>query len=354
MPMVERDDYVFNANDSYWLPNATEVLEGDYSPLHGPAATARSPRTRENATVLSDVSSEGPSGGDGKFTLDELTHAALQNRGYTSRVLLRDVVDRCQAVTAPVPVGALTGDDGKTVLPAASVDIGDACAVLADWDGVYDLDRPGPVVWRELMHRFDFADLTTAGNLWAKPFDPDEPVDTPSGLARDVGEGSTDPAVEALARAVQVLDEAGIAVDTRLGDVQFALRNGERIPLHGGDAFDGTTNVVDEGQGWSILDPALAKLDPEPLVPGASSPLDKVDGEHGYFVDDGTSFLLALSFTDEGPKAKDFLTYGDTEDRTSEQYTAATTRFSKKRWRNVPFTEAQVAAATVATETVRG
>src|SRR5918995_244880 len=91
-PVVERDDYTFNANDSFWMPHATEMLEGDYSPLHGAQRTARSPRTRENAVVLGDTPTAGPAGDDGAFTLEELADAALQNRGYTSRVLLEAVV----------------------------------------------------------------------------------------------------------------------------------------------------------------------------------------------------------------------------------------------------------------------
>jgi acyl-homoserine-lactone acylase len=357
MPMVERDDYVFNANDSFWLPHATEVLAGDYSPLHGDQETPRTPRTRENATVLSDVSPEGPSGEDGKFTLDELADAALLNRGYTSRTLLGDVVERCEAVSGPVGVEALVDEDGDgagEVLPAEQVDVGPACEVLAGWDGIYDVDRAGPVVWRETMGRFAFADFIDAGNLWAEPFDPEAPVDTPSGLARDVGEGSPDPVLQALARAVQVLDAAGVPVDATLGDVQFALRDGERIPIHGGDFVDGTTNVVGYGEGWTILDPALAELDPEAAVPGAGSSLQSIDDETGYLIDNGTSFLLALGFGDDGPEARAFLTYGDTEDRSSDLYTEATQRFSDKDWRTVAFTDDDVEAATVSTVTVRG
>jgi acyl-homoserine-lactone acylase len=330
------------------------VLEGDYSPLHGDQATARSPRTRENATVLGDASPNGSAGDDGQFTLEELADAAVGNHGYTSRALLGDVVDRCRSAAGPVAVEALVDDDGDEVLPAGRVDVGDACAALDGWDGVYDLDRAGPVVWRELMHQFSYADLTTAGNLWAEPFDPEAPVDTPRGLARDVGEGSPDPALQALARAVQVLDAAGVPVDTTLGDAQFARRDGERIPIHGGDAFDGTTNVVGYGRGWTILDPALAELRPEDAVPGTGSSLQTVDGDPGYLVDNGTSFMLALSYTDDGPKAEAFLTYGDTEDRSSDLYTEATQRFSDKDWRAVAFTKEEVDASTRSTTTVRG
>src|SRR5438093_296242 len=81
------------------------------------------------------------------------------------------------------------------------------------------------------------------------------PVDTPSGLA--VGpRGRPDPAMVNLARAVQVLDAAGLAVDVPLGDVQFAERHGKKIPVHGGNFWDGTTNVVGRGGrlNASILD----------------------------------------------------------------------------------------------------
>ncbi len=155
-----------------------------------------------------------------------------------------------------------------------------------------------------------------------------------------------------LAYAVQALDAAGFAPDVTLGEAQFALRDGERIPIHGGNAFDGTTNVVGFGSGSSIQDPAILDQQRERLVTGSG--LSDLDGEVGYPVNNGTSFLMALAYTDEGPQAKVFLTYGDTEDRSSEDYTNATQRFSDKDWRTVAFTEEDVAADTRSTITVRG
>lgn len=355
-PQVERDDYVFNANDSFWMPHATEMLEGDHSPLHGRQDTARSPRTRENATVLGDTSADGASGDDGAFTLDELADATVANRGYTSRALLEEVVDRCEgAGTIDVPeLPAEDDGDGPPELPAASIDVGPACDVLAGWDGVYDLDRAGPPLWRELMSRYDSADLREAGALWAEPFDPDDPVETPAGLADppDGGDAGTDPVLVNLGRAVQVLDEAGIAVDATLGEVQFALRAGERIPIHGGDNRDGTTNIVGFGGGAPVLDPELLAQERESLAPDSS--LARLDGEVGYPVNNGTSFLLALAFTDDGPQARAFLTYGNTEDRSADAYTEATRRFSDKDWREVAFTDEQIEDQLVDTVTVRG
>jgi acyl-homoserine-lactone acylase len=349
MPRVERDDYVFNANDSFWLPHADKVLQGDYSPLHGRQRTARSPRTRENAVVLGDRSRNGPSGDDRKFTLRELADAALQNRGYTSRVLLDDVAARCDPVTT-VDVPELPAEGNRPGLPAAAVDVTAACDALAAWDGVYDLDRPGPAIWREMLGQLEAAQLREEGPLWATPFDPKQPVDTPGGLVAAPADGP-DPVLALLGRSVQVLAAAGVRVDATLGDVQFALRNETRVPIHGGNNFDGTTNIVGF-TGPSVLDPALTAIDREFVA--ANSQLARVAGHTGYLVNTGTSFLMSVAFTDDGPRARVFLTYSNTEDRTDANYLEATQRFSAKTWRTVAWTDAQIDARETATKTVRG
>jgi acyl-homoserine-lactone acylase len=351
-PQVERDDYLFNANDSFWMPHATELLAGDYSPLHGRQDTARTPRTRENAEVLDDTTAEGPSGDDGAFTLDELADAALRNGGYTSRALRAEVVERCDGVGTVTVPPLPEGEDELPGLPGGEVDLTEACDVLADWDGIYDLESAGAPLWRELMSRFAGADLLEAGDLWAEPFDPADPLNTPSGLA-PVGDGErADLVLERLAYAVQALDAAGFEPGVPLGEAQFALRAGERIPIHGGNSADGTTNIVGFGISASIQDPALDEIERERLVTG--SQLATTDGENGYAINNGTSFLMALAFGEDGPEAKVFLTYSDTEDREADDYVDATRRFSEKDWRTVAFTEDAIAAETRSTTTVRG
>lgn len=363
LPRVERDDYVFNANDSFWMPHASELLEGDYSPLHGEQRTPRSPRTRENATVLDDTAPEGPAGEDGELTLDELADAALANRGFMARELLDEVVTRCEA-TPTVEVAALPGEegeageddeDGSAGLPAATVDVAEACTVLDGWDGVYDLDRSGPPLWREMMTQFPSSALRDAGELWDEPFDPERPLETPAGLA-PAPPGGPDPVLEALARAVQVLDAAGLPLAVTLGEVQFAVRDGERIPIHGGTLWDGTTNIVgtlDPGSlSPTIMDEDIPAGETGRFAPG--SQLGGLAGEDGYPVDFGTSFLLALSLTEDGPEARAFLTYGNTEDRSSDVYTQATQAFSDGAWREIPFSQDDVEASAISTVTVRG
>jgi acyl-homoserine-lactone acylase len=350
-PQTSRDDYVFNANDSFWVSHASELLEGDYSLLHGRQETPRTPRTRENAVVLDDTTADGASGEDGKFDLDELADASLANRGYTSRALLDAVVERCEGAGS-VTVAELPADEDLPGLPAGTVDVTAACEALAGWDGVYDLDRAGPPVWRETMSRFESQDLLDQGALWAEPFDAADPIATPNGLAAAPAGGAPDPVLENLARAVQALDAAGLDPDVTLGEAQFALRNGEKVPIHGGSGVDGTTNVVGFGTSASIMDPALDELSRERVAVG--SQLATIDDDAGYLINNGTSFLMALAFTDAGPQAKVFLAYSDTEDREADDYVAATRRFSEKDWRTVAFTEDDVADDTRSTVTIRG
>ena len=344
MPQTERSDYVFNANDSFWMANASEMLDGDYSPLHGRQDTPRSPRTRENATVLSDTSATGGSGDDGTFDGTELRDLALANRGYTSRALKDEVVARCQGATV-VEVPELLGSDGAVALPAESVDISVACSTLDAWDGTYDLDSRGAMVWRELISRYENPDLLNAGALWAEPFDAADPVATPSGLA-PAPDGGVDPVLVNLGRSVQIITKAGFPVDTPLGEVQRADRNGTSVPIHGGTGADGVTNIV----GYSG---SFGSTEPFPKRPATVAPRSGLTTD-GYAINNGTSFLMALTFTESGPEAYAFLTYGNTADRESPLFVSQTERFSQKDWRPLLFTpEAVAAEAPLSTKTVR-
>src|SRR5690606_14868251 len=143
---------------------------------------------------------------------------SLANRGFMARELLDEVVVRCEGVEQVAVEPVLDGDD--EVLPAEDVELGEACAVLAEWDGVYDVDRAGPPLWREFLSQFESSDLLDAGPLWSQPFDPADPLATPGGLASQPAAGTPDPVLQNLARAVQVLDKGGVDVDVTLGEVQ--------------------------------------------------------------------------------------------------------------------------------------
>lgn len=311
MPMTERSDYVFNANDSYWLSHATELLTGDFSPLHGRARVQQSDRTRQNARVLDDTSPDGPAGDDGTFDLTELRDLTVDNASFTAAEQRAAVVERCRT-TPSIDV------DGR------AVDLRQACDVLDAWDGRFDLDSAGAPLWDELCGSLDYA----------TPFDPADPVNTPSGLAAAPPDAA-DPVLVGLGQAVLTIEGWGASVDVPLGDLQFSDRGGVRVPIHGGGSCEGITNVVGTGSSTT--------LEPLPEL-----------GDVGYPVNNGTSFLLAVHLAEDGPEAYAFLTYSNTGDRDAALFHEATERFSVKDWRAVAITEAAIEAAELSRRTVTG
>ena len=128
-----------------------------------------------------------------------------------------------------------------------------------------------------------------------------------------------------------------MAVDAPLGSVQHDGRvpaGPGRLGVSGGTGAEGLTNVV----GWSAQSTTLEPRPPrpDPVVKGSNLTSD------GYWVNNGTSFLMAVDFTDDGPTAKTILTYGNTEDRTSPLFTVQTQRFADKNWKDVAWTAAQI------------
>lgn len=328
VPRLERSDFVFNSNDSHWLTNPTSPLTG-YSPLHGFEGTPRSPRTRMNATMLLDADGS-TSGSDRKFDLEELRNAILSNRGMMAELLVDEMVARCQGVTT----AQVNGQD---------VDITAACDALAGWDKRLDLDSVGAVVWREFLGDFDSGSHIEAGPLFAEAFDPGTATDataavlTPRGLASAPEDpNAPDRLLDAIAAAVVRLEAAGIPVDTPLGDAQYTVRAGERIPIHGGGRNEGVANLII----YSVLKTTVG--DPQPRGDVLNGATDLTTD--GYVVNYGTSFIMAMQFTDESPEAYAFITYGQSDDPASPYHTDQTKRFSDKDWRQILYTEEAIEA----------
>lgn len=347
MPRVERSDYVFNANDSYWVPNGEEFLTGDYSPLHGSQLTPVSPRTRENARVLGDNSDTGVAGEGGLFDLEEFRTAVLANRSFTATELRSAVVERCDGADAvEMPALMDTSDEEAEpteLVPAGPVDVSAVCAALADWDEHFDLDSVGAVVWREFINQYGSSDFRDAGPLWSVPFDPEEPIATPSGLAAPPAD-APDPVLEHLAVAAQVLTAAGIEPDATLGEVQYAANRDDRIPIHGGGGKEGITNIVS----FSGNTGSTEEVDTPDTIGDSDLTAD------GYPIDYGTSFVYTLEFTADGPQGFAFLTYGESGDRDSEFHSDQTELFSRKEWRPIRFTADDVAEDEIRSYRVTG
>ena len=318
LPQLERKDFIFNSNDSYWLTNPASPLTG-YSPLHGLAETARTPRTRRNLTTLTDTSATGPMGTDGKWSLKEIQTAALSNKVYTAELLVDEVVAACKAKP-------------NVVLDSVPVDLTKACDVLAKWDRTYNIDAVGAGVWREFVAQWSPADIVN-GTFMTKPFDKTDPIHTPSGLA------DTELARTNLAKAVRNFERAGFALDAKFGDMQYTMKNGVRIPVGGGDTIEG----VEDATGWeanvSTTEPAIT---PKGTVVDGSKRLTK----DGYATNRGTSFIMTMEFTKAGPHAEAILTYGESGDPKSPFFSDQMQLFSARQFRPIVFTDAAVTADT--------
>lgn len=342
MPQLQRPDFVFNANDSYWSTHPDTPLEG-FSPLHGEERTPRSPRTRMNAVTLTETGPGAASGSDFKFDLDELRVAALSNRGMIAELLRDQVVERCTGVgTVTIEIEPEPG-----MFEFVDVDISEACSLLSGWDRRLDVGSVGAVVWREFLGSFSDGALADRGFMFEIGFNPDKWIATPNTLAAP-GDDS-DRVLEALAEGVWRLEQAGVPLDAPLGQVQFTKKYSERldyedptaermfetIPIHGGGRKEGVTNLIIYSQLKSTLEPDLPRG--EVLNTGT----DLTD--EGYVINYGTSFIMTTEFTDEGPEAFAFLTYSQSGDPESDNHTDQTRLFSGEAWRQVRFTEEDIA-----------
>jgi len=287
-PMLEREDYVFNANDSYWLSNPLAPLSG-YSPLYGPEATARSLRTRMNVELIQE----------GEFSIPRIQQALFGNESLAARLLQPGLVQACADQEA----------------------LAAACAAIRGFNGRFDEDSPGAVLFREWLASYGYADGMRAGDLFAVPFDPSQPVATPHTLA------DPDLAVQKLAEAASLLESAGYALDAVLGDAQFAYRGERRIPIHGGNPYEGVANLMVS----DIPDHPIALLEPTP-VNGSSILTDA-----GYPIIHGSSFILALAFDDDGPVAEALLTYSQSGNPDSPHFSDQTDLYRNKQWRPALF-----------------
>ncbi|AQZ95157.1 penicillin acylase family protein [Halopseudomonas phragmitis] len=336
-PKVTRRDYAYNANSSHWLSHVEEPLEG-YSIAFGPEQVVRSPRTRYNAQLISDPHAFGLTLADQVFDIEALKLALDHNGSLFGGSFRQQLVQRCQAN----PQVEVDGQLESLATP---------CNVLANWDGLYNLDSRGAAMMREFLQEFRVsAHRDLHNNLFAVPFDPDSPADTPRDLAPLAADPLTDPVLQALHKAAKRLSDNNVALDVALGDVQYVLKSSDpnhRFPIHGGQSFEGIFNMISKNaRSLAQTGTILTGQD----IAGSAS-LDLLDEGNGpvaaYRINYGTSFALALSYDEQGPKAQVYVTYGQAHDPESEFFADQTELFSNKQWRSMPLTDSEIDAATL-------
>ncbi len=210
-------------------------------------------------------------------------------RNYGAELLLDDLLGYCDDVES---------------------DVAGACNALKGWDRRQNIDSRGAQVWTEFWRNARKID-----GLYRVPFDVKNPVNTPRGIA--LGDEAVKESVyQALKTAQKTLEEAGIGLDSPWGDVQFAERNGQRIPIPG-------------GQGWAGMF-SMIKAD---LVKGK-----------GYTpIIHGNSYIQVISWDKEGQlDAKGILTYSQSQEADSPHYSDQTELYSQGKWLSFPFTEKEI------------
>jgi acyl-homoserine-lactone acylase len=291
-PALFRNDYVSQMNDSHWLTNPGAPMTG-YSPVFGDEGTVRSLRTRLGLDIVRKRISGADGLGEAKFTLASLQASLFQNRHLGAELVRDDLVGACSA-------------SGQTSLRSA-------CEALAAWDLRVDLDSRGA----HLFHLF----AENGGLQFKTPFDPADPLSTPNTL-----DTANPKVLEALQTAVARLGELSIPVDATLGEVQAETRGAERIPIHGGAGPEGVFNVIT---------------------------VDSLEAEQGWTsIRHGSSWIMTVEFTPEGPRSQGILTYSQSTDPTSPFYSDQTRAYSGKQWDDLLFTEAAVEAATVSRQSL--
>jgi acyl-homoserine-lactone acylase len=326
-PQLDSEEYVFNANSSHWLTNLDTPLEG-FSIMYGPERTERSARTRYNAQLISNEPGTGYAGTDNKFSLSELRSVITNNQSLYSTDFRNQLVTHCQ-------------NNPSYTLEGTDIDLSAACAILANWDGHYNNESIGAHIMREFLQQYRVNDHTALSeNLFSTTFDVNNPATTPSDL-------NTTGAAEALAIAVKRLNDLGVSLNSTLGELQYVIKNDERISVPGGYSFEGMLNMV-ETKIPSRSTSDLANLPVGSLIADTALTSmiehDSQDESAAYRINYGSSFVLALEMTPEGPQAEAVLSFSQSHDPESTHFTDQTHLFSEKSWRPVLFNEADIKA----------
>jgi acyl-homoserine-lactone acylase len=270
-PQQTRTDYVANSNDSAWLTNPHAPIT-TYPRIVGDIATERGPRTRMAITEL-----------DGRrFSRQGIQDALFSDRSFVAELVADDTVKMC------------------ATLP----DTQDACHALQQWDKRFATSSRGALLFQRFWSKL-------RASPWKVPFDVADPVRTPNTL-----DTASIPVRQAFQAAVAELRTAKIPFDAPLGDNQYVVRNGERIPVHGSQNSTGVLNML-----VPTWDPAKGNTE----------------------VVHGSSYIQAVSF-DGGkcPDAQTLLTYSQSSNPKSPHFADQTKLFSQGKWVRGRFCEHEI------------
>ena len=307
LPGLFRSDYVANMNDSYWLTNPAQPLEG-YARLLGGEREEPSLRSKAGHRIAASLLARAPlAPADVMHSLGEqgLDARSLAAQQY-KQPLLQAI---CQRGEVEVTRDTETR---KTFDTVRKVPLAEACAVLRAWPDSANAQDRGALLWEQFWARVE---RIPDEERFSVPFDPARPLETPAQIRADDARMA-----QSLGAAVLAMQAAGQPLDAPLGRDLFAGEGKDHVALYGGCHQGGYFTV-------------------------ACRPL----GSKGLTEDFiGNSYLQLVRFNERGAVAETLLAHGQSEtglDNVTRN--AGLQDYAAKRWRTFPFHDAEVRAATV-------
>ncbi|MGC4060236.1 MAG: penicillin acylase family protein [Aquabacterium sp.] len=318
MPSLSREDYVANMNDSHWLSNPAQPLEG-YPQVLGDERHALSLRGRlGHEMAQSLVARQGPRSAEGLSR--QLMAAALLPRSYPAESFKAGLLDGVCAQkwivlsdsgSSADKAADKAADKTAAVKPVQAVDVGQACAIMKKWSNVANAQDKGALLWDAFWRRL--ADLPE-NVLYATPFSADHPLDTPR-----EPRASDSRVAQALARTVKDFSDRGWALDASVATQRFVRNAGRTLPLYGGCHEAGYFVVAcNENE--------------------KSESRDAMDG-HAH----ANSYMQVVWFGADGVHASTLLAHGQKEGAVDNgPADAAVRRYARKDWLRFPFHERDI------------
>ena len=305
LPQIRTTDYVGNSNNSYWLSDANNPLEG-FPTIMGPVGyegLQQFLRTRlghimvEERKAATDGFSETP-----LFDPATLKEMMYSNRVYGAEIVLDDVLEICAT--------------------DAAADVAAPCAALAAWDRRVNLNSRGAQVftefWRNIRGVYEngFQNIVESDEFWTLDYDPADPLNTPAGIDTAIPANHT-LVISALVGAAESLTAAGVELDSLWGDIQILERNNERVPIHGGTGNMGVYGAISVGL-----------------------------SEGGYInPGSGNSYIQVVTWDEsECPIVDAILVPSQSTDPASAHFADQTKLYSNKDWVRFPFCESEIVA----------
>ena len=132
-----------------------------------------------------------------------------------------------------------------------------------------------------------------------------------------------------------------------MGEHQRGHRMSETFPIHGGNRREGIANLQVSATRYSNPTETPIYTGSDTFVADSESL-----SETGYNVVHGSSFIMTLAYTDEGPQAQAILSYSQSGNPDSDYFSDQTQLYRDKLWRDILFAPEDIARDAISVQTI--